>query len=108
MTMSNITQKDLCTRVMTKKIQTMMDHGIFDSGTTGHFLLSNAPMIHKQTTTNPLQITIPDGCIITSMIPVTAQKAHIVPDLAHLSPIFVKQFCDAGFRVEYDSTNCYV
>ncbi len=101
-----------CTKMF---VRTPTDHAIFDLGAIGHFLLSNAPMNNKQQTSNPLFITLPDGCMIASthtclldMPPVTARFSQIVPDLDHASLISVKQFCDVGYRVEYDAIDCYV
>lgn len=50
--------------VMNTDIQ--MNYDIFDSGTTSNFLLSDAPMINKQPTTNPLCISITDDCTFVS------------------------------------------
>ncbi len=74
-------------------------------------------MINEHPTSNPLHVTLPDECKIASTntclldlphLPVTAQLAHIGSDLAHSSLISLKQFCNAGCRVEYDITNCHV
>ncbi len=108
---------DVCKRVLYREIQTSTNHGIFDSGMTGHFLLSNAPMIYKQVTTNPLHITLPDGFTTSSThtflldvphLAVIAQISQVEPDLAHSSIISIKQFCDAGCRGEYEAKNCHV
>jgi hypothetical protein len=34
---------------------------LVDSGCTGHFLLSNAPSLHKKVTNNPLTVRLPNG-----------------------------------------------
>ncbi len=107
----------MCNRVMNKEIQTLTDHEIFESGTAGHCLLPNSSMSNEQPKSNPSHITLPDSHTIASThifllnIPklhVTVQIAHIVPDLVHSSPISIKQFCHAGYRGEYDASNCYV
>ncbi len=104
-------------KILNTELQTPSDHGIFDSGTNGHFLLPNTPMINKQSITNPLCITLPECYTIAStrtclldipQIPATARLAHMVPYLAHSSLISVKQICDERCRVECDATNCYV
>ncbi len=98
----------VCNRVMNNGLQTQTYHEIFDPGTTEHFHFPNTPKM-KNPTTNPLKITFPDGCNISSthnclmditQLPVTAQTAHIVPDLAHSTFISIEQFGDAGYRVK--------
>lgn len=63
---SNCT-KDVCIHVATSDIQTPKGHDIFDSGTTGYFLLLDALMSNKQPTTDHLCITLPDVYTISSM-----------------------------------------
>ncbi len=84
---------------------------------TLHYLLPNAPAIDQQTTTNLLFIILPHCCTIASphtclldlpQLPIPAQIAYIVFDLAHSSLLSVKQFCSNECRVEYDATNWYV
>ncbi len=102
---------------MNKDIQTPTKCGIFDVEMTRHFLLTNAPTINKQPTTNPLHITLLDWHAIASthtclldilQLPITARIPCIVSDLAHASLISVKQFCYDGCSVDYDVTNCYI
>ncbi len=62
---SNCTNK-VCNRTMNKELQTSNDCGIFDSGTTGHFLTPNAPINNNQSTKNQLCITVTDGHSIAS------------------------------------------
>ncbi len=51
----------------------------------------------------------PHTCLLDiPRLPVTAKLAHIVPDLEHSSLKYVKQFVEAGCRVEYDVTNFYL
>ncbi len=89
---------------MNKEIQIPSENNIFDLKTAGHSLLPNAPTINKHPTTIPLCITLPDGpaiaythiCLLDiPQLPVSAQIAHIMPDLAHSSLISIKNFGDA-------------
>ena len=63
---------------------------------TAHFLVEGAPAVNVQKSTNPLQITLPNGKQIKSThtcnldipwLPQNMTEAHIVPGLAHSSLI---------------------
>lgn len=54
---------------------------MFDLGTTRHFLLPGALIINKQPTTNPLSITIQNGCTITSAQ--TCLPSKLVYEILH-------------------------
>lgn len=97
--------KDLCNRITSSDVQTPTDHGFSDSVNSGNFILPNALISNKQSTTNSLCIALPNGCTIAST---NTCVVHIVPDLVHSSLISVNQFCDAEWHMEYDITNCYV
>ena len=78
---------------------------IADSGTTAHFLLPNVQILNKRKANTPLNITLPDGAVIHFThvgnldllgLGNTATLAHIVPGLAHSSPLSIKQLCNNG------------
>ena len=94
-----------------------VDYAIADAGATGHFLVPEAPVINKAETTNPLSIHLPDGDKISSThtcelnvpsLPKGAQKAHIVPGLAHCSLVSIRVLCEEGCKVEYEGNFCKV
>ena len=89
--------------------------GIADAGSTGTFVVPNAPVINVRPTTNPIKITMPDGDTIESThtcnlnipwMPEEMTRAHIVPGLAHSSLISIKQMVDHGAKVVYDKKEC--
>ena len=84
--------------------------GIADAGATGHFLQPGAPAINIKRTKHPISISQPDGGKLVSTheceinnpkLPKGARKAHIVPGLAHTSPVSVKMWIYAGCFVTY-------
>ena len=89
-----------------------------DSGATSHFITDDVThVLNKQTATNPITITLPDGATLRSThtceldIPTlrsSARQAHIVPGLAHTSLLSTAKFCDAGYTVTFDATSCQV
>ena len=90
---------------------------ISDTGATGHFLTSNAPVQNKQVTTNPISILLPNGNTLQSThtcevaIPglrPAAKTAHVVPGLSHASLLSTAVFCDAGYTLTYDANACHV
>ena len=81
-------------------IEIGVDFAIADSGATGHFLVPGAPIVGMVKTTNPLSIHMPQGEVIKSThkgmldipwLPVGARKAHVVPDLVHLSLVLIRE-----------------
>ncbi len=101
----------------TKQADKQPKLGISDSGATGHFLETGAPVTNKQIATAPIQITLPDGNKIWSShtcnldipwLPHNMTAAHIVPGLSHASLIATRQFCDAGGKVIFDQQTCKV
>ena len=88
-----------------------------DSGATSHFIIDGAHVINKQLDLHPITITLPDGATLKSThtcnvdIPWLrheATKAHIVPGLAHASLLATAKFCDAGYTVSFDATQCKI
>ena len=90
---------------------------MLDSGTTGHFLSVNAPILNKRPTNNPVTVVLPNGQTIKSshdcdidwpMLPPNARFAHILPGLANHSLISVVQLCDAGYTMKFVDNKCLV
>jgi hypothetical protein len=81
---------------------------LVDSGCTGHFILSNAPCLHKSVTTNPLTVRLPNGQTTkfthTAILDIpqlskAAKAAHIFPAVENNSLLSVGQLCDEGYYV---------
>jgi hypothetical protein len=82
---------------------------IFDTGTTGHYLLLDTQCLDKEITQRPVRVTLPNGKIINSShtaklpfpnLPQQAIDAHIFPDLLNHALLSIGVFCDAGCTVE--------
>jgi hypothetical protein len=104
-------------KLSNKRLVANMAWAILDSGATGHFVVEVAPVINKQSASKPITITLPSGSTIRSThtcnldipwLPNHVTKAHIVPGLAHLSPISTCKFCAAGCRVAFNKEECRV
>ena len=122
--LANKDENDDDTVVISKKAEktpntdndsTAIEYAISDSGATGHFLVEGAPVTNLQVADNAISITIPNGKSMTSTytcnldIPWLTNhvtEAHIVPGLAHSSLISTRKFCEAGYKVIFD-TNEY-
>ena len=107
---SNKTKHKELANKETSPIQICKDMGITDAGATGHFLQPGAPAINIKRASNPISIIQPDGKELVSThdceiddpnLPKAAQKAHLVPGLAHTSLVSVKMLIDAGCFVTY-------
>ncbi|GAX09321.1 hypothetical protein FisN_6Lu323 [Fistulifera solaris] len=91
--------------------------GIANSGCTSHFLPVDTPVESCVPTTNPITIANPNGTLMYSThdailalpaLPLSARRAHIVPNL-HTKPLLsIGQLCDAGCRVEFTAHNIHV
>jgi hypothetical protein len=90
---------------------------IFDTGTTGHYILMDSNCAIKKTTTHPIQITHPNGAIIQSThtahlpfpaLPTQALEAHVFPDLKNHALLSIGVFCDAGCTVHFTDTSVQV
>ena len=97
------------------KINIDIEYGISDTGATGHFLIPGAPVSKIRLTVRKINITLPDGDLISSThdceinipsLPIKSISRHIVPGLAHTSLISTKVLCDAGCEVRYNNENC--
>jgi hypothetical protein len=77
-----------------------------DSACTGHFLLVNAPCLHKVKSLTTLKVRHPNGATMESFqtadldIPelnAAASNAHVSPGMANHSLLSVGQLCDEGY-----------
>ena len=90
-------------------------YGMLDSGTTGHFIAVMANVTNIRTTTNALNIIIPNGNTMVSThecninwldLPEAARTAHIIPQLKQQSFLSVVKLCDAGCTVKFEHDQC--
>ena len=88
-----------------------------DSCATSHFIIDGAHVINKRIDRIPITIMLPDGATLKSThtcnvdIPWLRQeatKAHIVPGLDHASLLATAKFCDAGYTITFDATQCKI
>ena len=94
-----------------------MKYALSDSGASSHFLIKGSPAVNIKVAEFLIAIKLPDGSIIWSThtcnldiqwLPHKMTEAHIMPKLAHLSLISTKKFCEAGYKVVFDKTECRV
>ena len=91
--------------------------GIFDSGSTGHFLTPESPQDDSKTQNQPLVIKQPDGNIMVSehksqlkifkQLPKEAREAYSFKHITY-PLISVAQLCDSGCMVIFMETMAYV
>ena len=81
---------------------------VLDSGATGNFLVTNAPLVDKRDTYEPLTVTLPDGSRVQSThtglldiprLPRAARLGHVIPGLSTHSLVSVVTLCNAGCEV---------
>ena len=81
---------------------------VLDSGATGNFLVTDAPLVDKRDTHEPLTVTLPDGSKVQSThtglldiprLPRAARLGHVIPGLSTHSLISVVTLCNAGCEV---------
>ena len=89
---------------------------VADMGTTSFFLTKGAPSSNKRIATNPISVTLPDGCTIMSMhicnlkilgLP-TVLTGHILPDMTTASLFGIRILCKAGCTVVFKNDKCQV
>ena len=90
---------------------------VMDSGATGNFLVSDAPLVQRASDDNPISVTLPDGNKIQSthvgmldipQLPKAARVAHVIPGLNSHSLISVVTLCNAGCEVLFTKINVTV
>ena len=83
---------------------------VLDSGATGNFLVTDAPMIDKKDTHVPLSVTLPDGSKVQSshvgkldipQLPKAAREGHVITGLNTHSLMSVVVLCNAGCVVKF-------
>ena len=98
--------------MFTKTRESKNNLAIADSGTTGHFITSEAICQNKKKATNGLWVTLLDSSSIQAThssdlkiaaLPMQARKAHVFPQLK-TSLISIPQLCDAGYKAIFDDT----
>jgi hypothetical protein len=86
---------------------------IFDSGTTGHYILCDTACFDKHPTSSPLTVTLPNGEQIKSTheatlpfpnLPKKALEAHVFPELNGHALLSIGTFCDAGCTALFTAT----
>ena len=90
---------------------------IFDSVTTGHFLVPTSITTDIKPYISPFHVTLPDGYKIQAshttllpipQLPITAREAHIFPDLDNHSLISIGKLCDSGCIAIFTKTHVYI
>ena len=83
---------------------------VLDSGATGNFLVTDAPLSEKQETTQPLTASLPDGNKLRSThtglinvprLPRSGRIGHVIPGLSRYSLVSVVVLCNAGCDVMF-------
>jgi hypothetical protein len=86
---------------------------IGDTGTTGHFVTVDTPVINKVVATVPIAVRNPNGSIMYSThtaelflpgLPLAARQCHIIPALSTQPLLSIGQLCDAGCDVKLNAT----
>jgi hypothetical protein len=95
----------------------MQKPAIFDSGTTGHYILLDTACINKRVTTKPINVILPNGKRIISTheatlpfphLPQKALEAHIFPGLNGQALLSIGVFCDAGCMATFTATDVII
>ena len=82
-----------------------------DTGASGTYLTTSAPIIPVPTTSPPIHVGVPNGTYLQSsaqckldfpMLPEEAQQAHILPGLTMGSLLSIGRLCDAGCIATFD------
>jgi hypothetical protein len=93
--------------------QTTNKSSIFDSGTTGHYILCDTDCFDKHPTSSPLTVTLPNGQQIQSTheatlpfpnLPKKALEAHVFPELNGHALLSIGTFCDTGCTALFTAT----
>ena len=92
---------------------TINDHTIVNSGATNTFIVVNTKLKHKTPNLHYLPVTLLNGeCMYTTLIckldipelPLKACLVHVLPCLYQYILIYVKQLCDTGYILLFDTT----
>ena len=80
-----------------------------DSGASSHFLMLDAPLLHKRKAENPIMVTVAngervrsthDGALDIPGLPPSARYAHVIPGIRH-SLLSIVRLCNAGCEVVF-------
>jgi hypothetical protein len=94
----------------TPQISNRTSRAIFDTGTTGHYLLLDTVCTDKQVTQQPIWVNLPNGAKISSShtamlpfphLPQQALYARLFPNLNGQALLSIGTFCDAGCMAEF-------
>ena len=81
---------------------------VMDSGATGNFLVTDAPISERTETHDQISVTLPDGSQVESthtglvdipQLPKAARIGHVIPGLNTHSLMSVVVLCNAGYEV---------
>ena len=101
----------------TSRLIKAVHYAIFDSSSTGNFLIEDEPVVNKWVALNLVSVTLSNGKTIASThtcnldipwLPNEITEAHIVPGLSHSSLISTRTFCDTRFKVQFSKQECKV
>jgi hypothetical protein len=85
---------------------------VFDSGTTGHYILLDTACINKRTATKPISVKLPNGQHIKSSpfpnLPAKALEAHVFPGLNGQALLSIGTFCDAGCTATFTAKDVII
>ena len=82
---------------------------ILDSGASSHFLIVDAPLLHKRKTANPIVVTVAngervqsthDGALDIPGLPPGTRYAHVIPGIKH-SLLSIVRLCNAGYKIVF-------
>ena len=99
----------------TKQNTKVMNYSaIIDTAATGNYVTTECPVIDMKETSHGVDVSLPDGSIMTSthtallklpaILPIGARKADIFPGLKAGSLISVGQLCDNGCKALFETT----
>ncbi len=104
-------------KTISTNAKTIKQWAILDSGTTSHFLTTDAPATNICAATVPLVAHLPNGERVQSMhtctldlpeLPAAARYAHIIPSLTLHSLLSVVTMCNTGCTVTFTKIGCSI
>jgi hypothetical protein len=109
----NTIESFTCTPSLAKNTTNSSAAAIFDSGTTGHYIMLDTACINKQPATKPIVFILPNRQRITSTheaklpfldLPDKAVQAYVFPGLNGHALLSIGTFCDAGCTATFLAT----
>ena len=98
-------------------MKSIKDGVILDSGATGHFQVTTAPITNITPSSSPLTVKLLDGACVSSthkctlnlpQLPTISREGHIIPVLASHSLMSVAKLCNSGCEVKFTKIDCQV